>query len=263
MRTPKPFSILDTQKFFETTHALALRAGEACGEKTKYDTNKNTGQTLTAEQAIYTPNLRRKQERKDILDVLQVEYAMKGIEKTNTQLLQEAAQLHEPIAFFSVQVEKRKDLFVRKTALPLNPQYEPLTERILPYILERQATPPIFPINRQQALRLANIVFEGKVYKIRAYRRVAKDETGKIILQTEGKNKGKPARVTAPNHENKCGVHQDRHARVDELKSLGITGPILKAFIGWTPKADEVLEETYAAETYRSYLPFLLVQHDT
>ncbi|MFA5366174.1 MAG: hypothetical protein WC325_13410, partial [Candidatus Bathyarchaeia archaeon] len=71
MHTPKPFTILDCQKFFEVTHALALRAGEACGEKTKFDTNKKTGETLTAEKSIYIPNLRRRQEQKNILEVLQ------------------------------------------------------------------------------------------------------------------------------------------------------------------------------------------------
>jgi hypothetical protein len=252
MQTPKPFDIHDCQKFYETMYLLALRTGETCGVKTYKDTNKNTGHTLKAETTIYQPDPTINEEIDNLTRLIYAKRLREGNEKPPSY--KDILSIKEPIAFFHVQVEKRKDLFVRKTAIPLN--IDPLAKPVLNYILERQDTPPIFPINRQQALRLAHIIFDECQYKIKAYRRNKLDSNKQPILN----EKGKPERYTVPNGIKTFGDHAIRHSSLEEKKKLGIRGPYLKAFVGWTPKSEETLEETYAGETYRCYMPFLLMQ---
>lgn len=252
MQTPKPFNINDCQKFYETMYLLALRTGETCGCKTPADPNKNTGNTLKAETATYQPDPTINEEIDNLTRLIYAKRLREGNE--NPPSYKDILSIKEPIAFFYVQVEKRKDLFIRKTAIPLNT--EPLAKPVLNYILERQSDPPIFPVNRQQALRLAHIIFEGCQYKIKAYRRNLLDKNKKPILN----EKRKPERYTVPNGIKTFGDHAIRHLSLEEKKKQGIRGPYLKAFVGWTPKSEETLEETYASETYRCYMPFLLMQ---
>lgn len=252
MQTPQDFTIHDCQKFYETMFILALRTGETCGYSSPADPNKSTGNTLKAETDTYTPDPTINEEIDNLTRLIYAKRLREGNE--NPPTLKDLLSIKEPIAFFHIQVEKRKDAFIRKTAIPLN--YEPLAKPVLEYIQQRQDNPPIFPINRQQALRLAHIIFADCHYKIRAYRRNKLNDEGKIIFN----NKGKPERYTVPNSVKQFGDHAIRHSSIEEKKKLGIRGPYLKAFVGWTPKDDETLEETYAEETYRAYLPFLLMQ---
>jgi hypothetical protein len=135
-------------------------------------------------------------------------------------------------------------------------RYDPLAVPVSNYIMQHQDNPPIFPINRQQALRLAHIIFKDCNYKIKAYRIDALDEDNQPIL----KKNGKPERETVPNKIKPFGDHAIRHLSIEEKKKLGIRGPYLKAFVGWTPEKEDTLEETYSEETYRAYMPFLLMQ---
>ncbi len=252
MQTPEPFSILDCQKFYETLYLLALRVGEGCGYSSPKDPNKATGNTLKVEAGTYQPDDTIREEIDNLTRLIYARRLREGNDQPPT--LKDILTIKEPVAFFHVQVEKRKDLFIRKTAIPLN--YDPLAKPVFEYIKEKQNQPPIFPINRQQALRLAHIIFKDCTYTIRAYRRNKKDADGNVIKNV----KGKPERYTVPIGCKSFGNHAIRHLSVEEKKKLGIRGPILKAFIGWTPKSEETLEETYAAETYRAYMPFLLAK---
>lgn len=250
MKTKKPFNIYDCQKFYETLYLLALRVGEGCGHKSPRDPNKPTGNTLKVEYDIYQPDDTISEEIDNLTRLIYVKRLREGNDQPPT--MKDILAVKEPVAFFHVQVEKRKDLFIRKTAIPLN--YDPLAKPVYEYIKEKQKDPPIFPINRQQALRLAHIIFRECKYSVRAYRRNLKDEEGNIILNA----RGRPERYTVPNGYKQFGNHAIRHLSLEEKKKLGIRGPALKAFVGWTPKNEDTLEETYASETYRAYLPFLL-----
>ncbi len=233
-------------------YLLALRTGETCGYSSPADPNKSTGNTLKVEADTYTPDPTINEEIDNLTRLLYARRLREG--NDNPPTLKDILSIKEPTAFFQIQVEKRKDAFIRRTAIPLN--YDPLAKPVFEYIKERQDDAPIFPINRQQALRLAHIIFDGYTYKIKAYRRNKLDNKGKPIFN----NKGKHERYTVPISYKQAGDHMIRHESLEEKKKLGIRGPYLKAFVGWTPKEDETLEETYAEETYRCYLPFLLMQ---
>jgi len=248
----RPFDILDCQKFYETLYLLALRTGEACGVSTPEDPNKNTGMTLKAEKAWYTPDPTINEEMDNLTRLIYTKRLREGIDKPPSTA--DLLKINEPITFFSVQVEKRKDNFIRKTAIPM--RCDPIAAPVANYIMQHQNDPPVFPINRQQALRLAHIIFKDCSYKINAYHIDALDENKQPIL----KNNGKPKKKLVPIKTKLFGDHAIRHLSLEEKKKLGIRGPFLKAFVGWTPKSEETLEDTYAGETFRAYLPFLLMQ---
>ena len=239
MKTPKKFDIYDCQKFFETMYILALRVGEICGCKTNKDINKPTGNTLRAEKAIYQPDPTVQEELNNLAHLTYTHRLLEGNDTTPT--LKEILSIQEPAGFFYVQTEKRKDNYLRKTAIPL---MDPMAKDTLEYLIERQTEPPIFPINRQQALRLANIIFQGYTYRIKAYWR---DLGGEKIL--------------VPTNYKKVGAHAMRHMRLEEVKKLGVRGPQLKAFVGWTLSHADQMEDTYIEEElYRCYIPYLLMQ---
>lgn len=259
-KLPQGWTTNDLQHAFMTTALLGFRVGELCGIKAPSDPNNATGHTLTVQTTTYTPNLRIREERRTILSVLEAEYAIKGIDMTTSQLMQAAAKIHEPIAIFTVQVLKRKDQYYRRTAMPLNPEYEPWTQPVLKYIQERQKKNEIvFPINRQEMLRQAHRVFDGFSYKIRAYRTYDLNEDGSFKYY-EKNGERKKVMKTIGEHYKPFGDHAIRHSWVEHKKQLGIHGPLLTTMIGWKPaRKEETLEEIYGETTWRAYLPYLLV----
>jgi hypothetical protein len=116
-----------------------------------------------------------------------------------------------------------------------------------------------------QTLRLAHKIFEGYQYRIRAYRRDKIDpNTGKPIMKENSKGELKAERVTVPIKLKNFGEHAIRHAGIEELKRLGIRGYILTAFIGWSPKGQEILEDIYDQNdpfsACRLYLPYMITR---
>jgi hypothetical protein len=255
-----PLSVFEVQKFFEAIHLLGLRVGEACASKTPRDKSNATGHTLAVKLATYKPDRRNRLEIRTLQEILQDE----SNDTDNPRVISRADVLavEESAAVFSVQVEKRKDLFVRKTMIPLNPVYEPFAQGVLTYILEKQKEKKVpFNWNRHVALRLARLAFKGYTYEVKAYRAKTFDEHKQPLFKMVNGSK-KFLRETIPYHTKTFGDHAIRHKRIEELKTLGIRGHLLTAFLGWTPKGEDSLEDLYAGDTFRAYMPYLLVKQE-
>jgi hypothetical protein len=248
----------DVQAFFQTMFIGSFRTGELCGNRYPSDKSRNTGQTLKAYLDTYTPDDSNQDEIDTLTQRLYIQNIRAG--KKEMPTLEDILSIREPVLVLQVQVEKRKDLFVRHTALPMREELEPLSKPVYEYIKNREAVECIFPFNRMQALRLAHKIFIGYSYKIRSYRRNKLDAKGNKILRENGKAE----RVTITPKIKPFGDHAVRHAGIEEKKKLGIRGPRLTAFVGWSPKGEEVLEEVYDQNdpftACRLYLPYLITR---
>lgn len=254
----------DIQALFQTMLAGCFRTGELCGAKYLSDKNKPTGHTLKVHQETYTPDDSNQDEIDTLTQRLYIQNIRAG--KREMPTLEQILSIREPVLIIQVQVEKRKDLFVRHTALPMRPELEPLANPIYEYIKKRQnKNEIIFPYNRMQMLRLAHKIFNGYHYKIRPYRRDTKNENGEVIKKLNSKGELKAVRETVvPTKPKPFGDHAVRHAGIEEKKKIGIRGPRLTAFIGWSPKGEEILEEVYDQNdpftACRLYLPYLITR---
>jgi hypothetical protein len=137
-------------------------------------------------------------------------------------------------AVFRLRTAKRQGM-ERFVALPLDPTYEPLTERIFRYFSERRGK-ICFPFTRQALHSYASSSFAGIRYVIEPYGSVRQ-------------------------HERDAALHFLRHLRASELAQVyGITGMNLAAYGGWSLKSAGMSSSMmrYQMLSWQSYFPLLL-----
>ena len=245
---------LSVQRCMQTIYALCLRVGEAITLKYPGDTEANpTGIHLNVHKETYKPNLHSMVET----------HALRMVKLSETgkmPTIEEIAQIREPVAVFEAVLEKRKGIIKRTTALPLNPEYEPLAQPIYKYILKRQnKSEGVFPFYRQKIHKVAIKTFKGLSYTIIPYNVPLKDTEGNIIrIDTKVKTK------FIQEHQRRLAVQGLRHVRASELRNIhGIQGRELDTFVGWVSSRRGDLggqtQDRYAEQPWRAYFPKLLI----
>ena len=149
------------------------------------------------------------------------------------------------VAIFTVRTAKR-DGKIRKIALPLEKTFEPWTEQLYNYYLERGEN-KVFPFTRQKAWEYAQQAFIGLSYPI--------DKYNQYIPEAP-----KPKPVKA--HLKPFRTHALRHLRATELiETFGFTGFDLSVYGGWTLRSMVGVGSAmsrYAHLDWRRYFPKLL-----
>lgn len=229
---------LAIQRCFQTTFLLCARIGEVIAYKYESDkTAHPTGVALSVRQDVYKPDLTNPEEFQTLM--------LSRVMENQPVNLEDLARIREPVAVFTIVLEKRKGQFKRETGLPLNPTYEPLAQPCFEYVQQRQKNGEVvFPFYRQQLYPIAREVFKGLRYRIAPYRK--------------GK-KGNQKQV--PEHQKDFANHALRHARGTELRNYyGIKGSDLDAFVGWVPSRGErsTTQDRYVEAPWRTYFPKLL-----
>jgi len=207
---------------------------------------------------------------------------------------EEISKIREQAFVLSIVTEKREG-FNRKAAIPMNKLYEPWSEEVYEYILQRQDKgplphlqklnmrqsrnsgkplsiletvktkegkhiiekyEPIFPYKRQEILPITKELFKGFSYPIAPYKRRIRTTV------VEGKQVGVYEPI--PGHQKKFGNHALRHLRSTELKTFFlIEGAALDNFMGWAkPRGGEssAMQDRYVLEPWKEagYFPRLL-----
>lgn len=253
-----------SENFFKFVYAVDLRVGEACGLSYPSDDVNHTGLYIKAEKTIFQPNIKKHAQVLALHGFLEIGRAY---------TLEEVMQKHsgQELAIFTITLEKRKGNVTRETALPLNQDYEPFTQPVFEYIVERQEKalegtdeihkrmekqgikrvkdfirkhtdqykkicdkyPPVFPWARQNIYPIAKQVFEGLLYPIEPYPVPDLDEKGERRYQ-EKNGKKLLLTDTIPTHMKPGSNHFLRHIRSTELADdYDIEGPRLDAYTGW------------------------------
>lgn len=201
---------LGLNRYYKFIFRTGSRCGEGAGLSYPSDKAKPTGSLLTVSEDVYQPDTLNWED-------MMVLRAIKQVDEGRTYTDIELGQICEPVAIFKITTEKRAG-FERFTALPLNPDYDPLgwNKQIYEYVKERQCKEePVFPYFRQQLYPVAKALFEGFTYPIVTYK------SNKEIL--------------IKGHQKTFANHALRHLRATELKSkYRIKGEMLDAFMGWT-----------------------------
>lgn len=156
----------------------------------------------------------------------------------------EFGPIKEMAAVFSVQTAKRNGK-IRKIALPLNPQYEPLTGELVDYF-SLFGKNPVFNLSRRKAVRYAKKAFGNLKYPIENY----------VIY------KNKQIIKSIPYHLKPFRCHALRHLRTNELLGLyEFDGFDLSVYGGWTLRNTAGIGSAisrYAHLNWRRYFPKLL-----
>ncbi len=140
-------------------------------------------------------------------------YGPAGNDAHEEILLNPSTGKYEKVAVFCIKTAKKNGQ-LRYTALPLSPEYEPLTRELFDYYKMR-GSKPCFPFSHRTLLNYARNVFTGLSYQIEAYYNSRKD-------------------VNVEPHERKAAVHFLRHVRASELATLyDFDENQLRLFGGW------------------------------
>ncbi len=157
----------------------------------------------------------------------------------------EMGEIKAEAAIFTVRTAKR-DGKIRKIALPLEKMYEPWTEKLYNYYLERGDN-KVFPFTRQKAWEYSQEIFSGLSYPIEKYSQFNSQEA-------------KPTPIKA--HMKPFRTHALRHLRATELiETFGFTGFDLSVYGGWTLRSMVGVGSSmsrYAHLDWRRYFPKLL-----
>lgn len=161
------------------------------------------------------------------------------------------------VALFNVNTAKRGGI-LRICALPLDPNYEPWTKRVVKYFEKFNNEEHVFPMTRQKVWRHAREFWEDLVYPIEDYDRIIVDEEGNVIYQENGK----VMKQRVSRHMRPFNLHAVRHIRATDLVVYyGFNGPNLAAFGGWTLSTAMGVSSSinrYVQLDWRSYYPKLL-----
>lgn len=227
---------IQVKRCLQTTYLLCSRIGEVISKAYASDrTARPTGVHLRVRKEIYKPDLTNPEEFQTLM--------LTRIMQNQPSTLGDLANISEPVAVFTIMLEKRKGSFKRETGLPLN--YDPLVPEVTGYIEERQKeTEAIFPFYRQQLYTVAKQLFDGFTYKIVPY-----------SFGPKG------ARKVRHEHLKDFANHALRHLRASELRNFyGIKESDLDAFVGWVPSRGErsTTQDRYAEAPWRTYFPKLL-----
>jgi len=253
----------------KTVYATMSRVGEIVSEKTPCDhTAHPTGKDLQYRIETYRPNLKNKREREAL--------TLNALSQGKPFDMQEAAQINEEAAIFSVLVEKRdyqknpdgsfKHVWIKECALPLNPKFEPWTQQIIDYLQDKQQ--PYFPFNRHDVWAAIKEVFKDFQYTIQPYKRAQKDENGNYVYEIDANGEKKlKTNIQPENPYHPAAIQAIRHWRNQELEDYyGFTEKELSAFGGWTMTLSEGVtssaHQRYYKMPWRLYFSKLLVERE-
>jgi hypothetical protein len=155
-----------------------------------------------------------------------------------SEAMWQEGERQEPAAVFRLRTAKRGG-FERFTALPLNPKYEPWSQRLLEHF-KSKGSDLVFPFTRQTLHSYASEAFSGLTYDIEPQR-------------IEGE---KVAR-----HKRDAAVHFLRHIRASELGWFyGFNPADLASYCGWSLKnaGYSSVMARYVQLAWQSYFPKLL-----
>lgn len=156
----------------------------------------------------------------------------------------ELGPIKEEAAIFTIYTAKRGGR-PRKIALPLNPNYEPLTKQLVAYFQTFNKKDPIFNLTRQKATAYAKQVFTGYNYPIDEYTTKKDGELTKV-----------------PYHLKPFRSHALRHLRATELiETYDLNGFEMSIYGGWTLKTMAGVGSAmgrYAHLQWKKYFPKLL-----
>lgn len=231
---------LGLQMLYKGVNRTGSRIGEWAGLSFPSDRGAPTGKFLSVSEEIYTVNMY------NVIDVM-THRTISLIEKNREYSREELVAIREPVAVFHIKTEKRRG-FVRHTALPLNPKYDPLgwNKQVCEYVKSRQGKDePVFPYYRQQLYPNALEIFKSFEYPIVTY----VDHDDELVDA----------------HQKDFANHALRHLRATELRSkYSIKGDMLDAFMGWTKQRGggngSAMQDRYVLEPWREagYFPFLM-----
>lgn len=156
-----------------------------------------------------------------------------------------AKERGEKVVVFKLKTGKR-DGKPRNVALPLDPKYEPWTEEVLNYYIERGRR-KVFPFTRQITGRWCHKTFKGLVYPIEPQ-----------ITHRNG------VRVRVKAHLRPFGTHALRHLRATELVEVyGFDVWEICQFCGWSLKTlGPQHMSRYLHLQWRRYFPKLLKERN-
>jgi len=150
------------------------------------------------------------------------------------------------VVIFTLRTAKR-DGKVRLCALPLDKEYEPLSEPLMQYI-KKFDDYPAFNYTRQTLHNFAKSAFEGFTYRIDAYTKKSDDPDKK--------------RDKVHAHDKPFKCHALRHLRTAELiEHYGFDGIEMSAYGGWTLQSALGIGSSlgrYAHLNWQKYFPKLL-----
>lgn len=240
--------------YFKSIYAFCMRAGE--GLTLVYPSDKTahpTGESLRHEVVTYKPRLNSSEAQ-----VLMINQLM---ETGRAPTLEEIAKIREDALVLEIELEKRKMTVKRRTAIPLNPEYEPFAKEILEYFNEKEAQgEDFFPYYRQKAWQWARKYFKGLEYIIEPYMKAVKVAGKPVYENRHGREKLKMEPVDQKYH--RFAVHGCRHMRAMELsENYDIRGKDLDTFVGWVSGRRENggrMQDRYAGQSWRTYFPKLL-----
>ncbi len=220
----------DLKRMLQAQLLCCARPGEMCGLKYPSNSSQNTGDKLTVAVETYKPNLLNKIEVQTIQDVLLME----------TEQLwsrQDIAKIREEVLIITVHTEKRMG-WKRECAIPLNKEYEPLSQEVYDYIKERQGSAePVFPFKveqlgpqKQKYSKMLAEAFKDLEQTIYPYKRARKEKGEYVRDEHEDLVKD-----NVPEHIKAFTPHTIRKARENELEyDYGFTPVEVARFGGWT-----------------------------